>query len=212
MKKTIIFSALLVILFSAAFSQRANSTIQNQEFKTLLGNQKGGGAYGAFTVGYSVIDSKQALLFGGRFAWIVNHYIGFGMGGTGFINEYHYEPSLDREVYLTGGYGGLYIEPIIMPRSPVHVSFPLLFGVGGISYVSKEAYYNYNLIEDYEAFLIFEPAAEIELNLTKHFRFALGVSYRLPTSFNVGMSGTPVTNAESLKGISFMTTFKFGRF
>jgi opacity protein-like surface antigen len=212
MKKPAILSALIILLYSVAFSQKSDSPNQNEEIKTLLGHNKGTGAYGAFTIGYSVIDNKQAILFGGRFAWIASHYIGFGIGGTGFINEYHYEPSLNRDVFLTGGYGGLYIEPILMPKSPIHVSFPVLFGIGGISYVSKESNLNNNLIEDYQAFLLFEPAAEFELNLTKHFRFALGASYRFPTPFDVGLSGTPTASTESIRGFSYMATFKFGRF
>lgn len=90
--------------------------------------------------------------------------------------------------------------------------FPVLFGAGGISYVSKESNMNNNLIEDSEAFLLIEPAAEIELNLTRFFRFAIGASYRYPTSFDVGLSGTPSASAASIKGMSYTATFKFGKF
>jgi hypothetical protein len=211
--KTIIFSALLILCYSVAFSQEPEfEYYKSKEIKTLLGRNKEGGGYCAFTGGYSVIDNKQAVLFGARFGWIASHSIGIGMGASGFINEFHYEPSLGREVFLAGGYGGIYIEPILLPRSPVHISFPVLFGAGGISYVSKESDLNDNLIEDSEAFLIIEPAAELELNLTKFFRLALGASYRFPTAFDVGLSGTPKANAESIKGMSFKVTFKFGKF
>jgi hypothetical protein len=213
MQKQVILLTLLILVYSSAFSQDPEfEYYKSKEIKTLLGRNKAGGGYCAFTAGYSVIDEKQAVLFGGRFAWIASHSIGFGMGATGFINEFHYEPSIDREVFLAGGYGGLYVEPILMPRSPVHLSFPVLFGAGGISYVSKESDLNNNLIEDSEAFLIIEPAAELELNLTRFFRFAIGASYRFPTSFDVGLSGTPTASTESIKGMSFMVTFKFGKF
>ena len=74
---------------------------------------------------------KQAVIFGGRFEWIVGHSIGLGFGGNGFINEFHYEPALSSDVFLTGGYGGFYIEPIVMPNFPVHLAFPILLGGGG---------------------------------------------------------------------------------
>jgi opacity protein-like surface antigen len=213
MKKTIILSALLILLYSAAFSQDPEfEYYKSKEIKTLLGRNRTGGGYGAFSAGYSVIDNKHAVLFGGKFGWLASHSIGIGIGATGFINEFHYEPSLDKDVFLAGGYGGLYIEPILMPRSPVHLSFPVLLGAGGISYVSKESDLNDNLIEDSEAFLLIEPAAELELNLTRYFRFAIGASYRFPTSFNVGLSGSPKANAESIRGMSYMATFKFGKF
>jgi hypothetical protein len=192
MKKSIILSAFLTLIFLSASAQDPEfEYYKSKEIKTLLGRNRSGGGYLAFNTGYSVIDNNHAVLFGGRFGWLASHSIGIGMGATGFINEFHYEPTLDREVFLAGGYGGIYIEPILLPRLPVHLSFPILFGAGGISYVSKESDLNNNLIEDSEAFLIVEPAAEIELNLTKFFRLAVGASYRFPTSFDVGLSGTP---------------------
>ena len=178
----------------------------------MLGPNREGGVYAAFTMGYSVIDNRNAVLFGGRFGWLASHSIGIGFGATGFMNEFHYEPILGRDVSLAGGYGGLYIEPILFPRFPVHLSFPILFGAGGISYISKENPQNNNLIEDSEAFLLFEPAAEIELNLTTFCRLAIGVSYRFPTSFNIGKSGTHIAHAESLKEVNYTMSLKFGKF
>jgi hypothetical protein len=159
-----------------------------------------------------VIDKEHAVLLGGRFGWLASHSIGIGLGATGFINEFHYEPSLNKEVSLAGGYGGLYIEPILFPRFPVHLSFPVLFGAGGISYISNEDYRNNNLMDDSEAFLLIEPAAEIELNLTRFCRFAIGASYRFPSSFDIGLSGTPKASAESIKGVTYTISLKFGKF
>jgi hypothetical protein len=216
MKKIVILFAVILLVHPAAFAQDDEDGefqyYKDKEIRTLLGRNHEGGAYGAFSTGYSVIDNQHAVIMGGRFEWITSHCLGVGFGATGFINEFHYEPSLNREVFLAGGYGGLYIEPILLPRFPVHLSFPVLFGAGGVSYVSKESDYNDNLVEDSEAFLLIEPAAEIELNLTRFFRFSVGASYRLPTAFNVGLSGTPKASAESIKGLSYMVTFKFGKF
>lgn len=212
MKKITIISVLLILLFSASFSMGQDSTKKSDEFRTLFGHDNFRGAYGAFTIGYSEIDQKQAVIFGGRFEWLAGHSIGLGFGGTGFINEYHYEPALNSDVFLTGGYGGLYIEPILMPNFPVHLSFPILLGAGGISYITEDMDFNHNMIEDSEAFLIAEPSAEIELNLTRRFRLALGTSYRFTTPFNVGTSGTPTVSSKALEQFSFMVTFKFGRF
>lgn len=185
---------------------------KSNDVKTLMGRNRQGGAYLGITTGYSAIDGKHAVLFGGRLAWIANKSLGIGIGGTGFINEYHYEPSIDREVFLAGGYGGIYIEPIILPRSPVHLSFPVLFGAGGISYVSADYNFSGNFIEDSDPFLIIEPAAEIELNMSRFFRLALGASYRFPTPFDIGTSGTSFVRASSLRGWSYMVSFKFGKF
>jgi hypothetical protein len=212
MKKSIILSALLVLFCQSAFSQDPEfQYYKSREIRTLLGRNREGGGYCAFTSGYSVVDNKQAVLLGGRFGWLASHTIGIGLGATGFINEFHYEPSVGRDVFLAGGYGGLYIEPILLPRFPVHLSFPVLFGAGGISYISKESEYN-NLIQDSEAFLLIEPAAELEFNLTRFFRLSIGTSYRFPSPFNVGLTGIPKASSESIKGISYTVSLKFGKF
>ena len=213
MKKSFILTALLILTCSSAFSQDPEfEYYKSREIKTLLGRNREGGGYCVFTSGYSVIDNKDAVLLGGRFGWLASHSIGIGLGATGFINEYHYEPLIDKNVFLAGGYGGLYIEPILLPRSPVHLSFPVLFGAGGISYVSKESDLNNNMIQDSEAFLLIEPAAELELNLTRFFRLSIGASYRFPSAFNVGVSDTPKASAGSLKGVSYTVSLKFGKF
>jgi hypothetical protein len=213
MKRTVIISLLLVLITSAAFPQDPEfEYYKNKEIKTLLGRDNPGGGYASFTTGYSQIDGRHALLFGGRFSWIASHIVGIGLGATGFINEFHYEPSLDREVFLTGGYGGLYIEPILLHRWPVHLSFPVLFGAGGLSFISKDGALNQNLIEDSKGFLLIEPSAEVELNVTKFFRLAIGASYRFPTNFDLGTQDSYSIDVESLRSVSYMVTFKFGKF
>jgi hypothetical protein len=218
MKKSIFLTTMLLVSFSVAFAQENDSTKKEKdhksekEFQTLFGHNRSGGFYGSFTIGYSEIDNDQAVLFGGRFMWIASHSIGVGFGGTGFINEYHYEPLLNTDVFLTGGYGGLYLEPIIAPNFPVHLSFPCLLGAGGISYITKNMDNNYNAIEQTEAFLIAEPGAELEFNITHNFRISLGTTYRFTTPFEIGTTSSQIVDSESLKGFTYMATFKFGRF
>ncbi len=213
MKKNISIAALLILVSVVTFAQDPEfEYYKNKEIKTLLGRNRAGGGYGSFSTGYTVIDDKHAVLFGGRFSWLPSRSMGVGIGATGFINEFHYEPSLDMEVFLTGGYGGIYIEPIVCPRWPVHLSFPVLFGAGGISFVSRDGELYDNFIEDSKAFLIIEPSAELELNLTKFFRLAFGATYRFPTQFDVGLPGSYTIDVESLKTISYTVTLKFGKF
>jgi hypothetical protein len=114
-------------------------------------------------------------------------------------------------VFLTGGYGGFIIEPIILPKFPVHISFPILLGAGGISYITQDMDYH-NMVEDSEFFLIAEPSAELEFNITRHFRLALGASYRFASPFDVGASGSPSVSSDSLESWTYMMTFKFGKF
>jgi len=210
MKKLLLLSVILALFTIISKSQDTVSVSQkNKEYRSLLGNNHDGGFYGAFNIGYSKIDDKDAIVIGGRFSWVINHGLAIGFGGAGFVNELQ-NVQINNQVFLTGGYGGIYIEPIVMPNFPVHLSFPVLLGAGGISYVASDVNWN-NFIEDTEAFLLVEPSAELELNLTRFFRMSFGASYRFPTPFTVGISGSTAT-AESLKGFTYTMTFKFGRF
>jgi hypothetical protein len=213
MKKIIFTASMLLLVSIVTFSQEPEfQYYKNREMKTLLGHDRGGGGYCSFSTGYSNINNMDAILFGGRFSWMASHSLGIGMGATGFINEFHYEPSLDRDVFLTGGYGGLYIEPVLLPRLPIHLSFPVLLGFGGISFISKDIEFNENFLEDSKAFLLIEPSAEIELNLTRFLRLAIGASYRLPTPFDVGFPGSYTIDVESLRTLSYTVTLKLGKF
>jgi len=217
MKKLVILSV-LIIIYSSAYSQDSDSTKKSgkkeksDEYMTLFGHNKPGGVYGAFSTGYSQIGGEHAVMFGGRFEWIAAQSFGFGFGGKGFINEYHYEPSIGKEAFLTGGYGGLYIEPILMPRFPVHIAFPILLGGGGVSYVTKDQEFDENFIEESEAILVAEPSAELELNITRHFRLAFGASYLFTTPFDIGSAQPPIESSKSIEGWNYNITFKFGKF
>ncbi|MEZ4999253.1 MAG: hypothetical protein R2727_00695 [Bacteroidales bacterium] len=80
----------------------------DDQIRTLFGRHRSNGGYGAFWMGYSIVDERHALQFGGRGSWVIQHSFAIGFGGTGFINENHYDAILDKNVFLTGGYGGLY--------------------------------------------------------------------------------------------------------
>ncbi|MEE4116016.1 MAG: hypothetical protein V2I37_07600 [Marinilabiliaceae bacterium] len=220
MKKILIICVSLLLSSSFLLAQEEEVDIKknkrnynDREMKTLFGRQRSFGGYGAFWMGYSTVDDKHSLQFGGRGSWVLQHSFAIGFGGTGFINEYHYDIVLDKDVFLAGGYGGIYLEPVIFPGSPVHLSFPVLLGAGGVSFVShNDIDWDSNYIEDYDAFLIVEPGVDIELNLTRFMRVGFGATYRFPTSFNVGQSPVGNVDAESLRGMTYNLTFKFGKF
>lgn len=213
MKRIIILPVILILFAVTLQSQDPEfEYYKGKEIKTLLGKNLPGGSFGAITLGYSLIDNKNAVMIGARVSGIASHFIGVGIGGTVFINENHYDAILNRDVHFAGGYGGVYVEPIVVPNLPVHLSFPILLGGGAISSFSGDPDSNSSSVKDTKVFLLAEPSAEVELNVTRHFRLAFGVSYRFPTGFNVGKNNTPSASVESLKGASYKLTFKFGKF
>jgi hypothetical protein len=214
MKKALILTSMFFLTITLCFSQ---DTIfqyyKEKEIKTLLGKDRSRGKYVALSLGYSGIDSRKTLVFGQKVTWLPVRSVGIGMGVNEFISEYRHDAITDRDIYLLGGYGGMYIEPIVLPRMPVHASFPILMGVGGISqmYSDEEFLVSY-MFDEFQTFLILEPGAEVELNLTKSFRLAAGITYRFTTPFELKSSESYTTDIKSLRSLTFKLVFKFGRF
>jgi hypothetical protein len=205
MGKTIILSVFVILISTISFSKEYDSPKKNDQFKTKFSNHIGDNRFsGAFSIGYSNIDKEKAFIYGGKVEGLVGHSIGFGVGGMGFVDYSHYDNTLQKHVILKGGYLGLYIEPILFSKFPVHLSFPLLLGGGKIVTQAWDMP-SYHYIID-EVFFIAEPAAELNLNFTENFGIALGASYKFISFF---LSETSPLSPDALENWSYMITFKF---
>jgi hypothetical protein len=190
-----------------------NGSRSNNEIQTLTGPGRNIGFYFGFSTSYSQIDGYDAFSAGTTLALIANHSLAIGFSGKGFFTEpYQRVQGSNTSYNLTGGYGGFLIEPIIFPTFPVHISFPILLGGGGIarSRLTDFDYpYDYTevYIEDTEAFMIAEPGIEIEFNVARWMRLSLGGTYRITTSLDPGNFGS-----NPLNGFTGGMSLKFGKF
>jgi len=209
MKKIAWIILILMIPFTGVVAQE-----EEKEFKTLFGSIDSHGGYGGISVGYTQIDKRDALVIGGRAAWIVNHSLALGIGGRAFINESEYDAFLAEDVNLQGGYGGILIEPILGGQEWVHLSFPILIGAGGVVHAEKYEHHNRydydyrdDFVNDSDAFFLLEPGVELEFNMLKFLRLALGASYRYTDNIDLYDTGD-----DALRGFSYQLTFKIGKF
>jgi hypothetical protein len=221
MKNLKVYTLAALLLAAIPCLKAQDSEVKNDEIVTLVGNSNHIGGYGAFSVRYFDLDKRDGIMLGGRGGIIVGHGISFGLTGTGFLTQSIYDPLLGEDAMLAGGYGGIYIEPILFPRSPVHLSFPITFGGGGIGY--NTTHYDddnrYDWDDDYiggAGFLLVEPGVEVEFNVMKYFRLALGASYKFTSDFNlrydnIGDNRRVIAN-NALNGFTGGITFKFGVF
>lgn len=183
------------------------------EIQTLTGPGSHFGFYFGFTTGYSRIDGYDAVNAGASVALIANQSLAVGFSGKGFVSEpFRGEAGTSGKYNYAGGYGGLLIEPILFPKRPVHLSFPVLLGAGGVARNRVSDFYHpyeYDdiFINDAEAFLIAEPGVEIELNVARWLRMGMGVSYRIVSSFDSGDFG-----ARELDGFNSGLSLKVGLF
>ncbi|WP_340113383.1 hypothetical protein [Maribellus mangrovi] len=211
--------SIVLVLIMAAFYAGAQDDYTNDEVETIFTKRKSNGGYGAFSLGYSQIAGRDALISGARGAFIFDHSFAIGLGGYGFVNNldyssYSHDNPEDRFM-LAGGYGGLFIESIIAGTKPVHVSFPILVGMGGIALVENTGWgwewdidpYHTGHEYDHDLFFVVEPAVELEFNLTRFFRAAAYASYRFTSEIELYE-----TDDDVLNGFNFGMTFKFGKF
>jgi len=209
---------LLIIAFSIIIPFGISAQENQNEYKTIFtkkNDQKvDNGGYGSFGIGYTQIDGKNAMQLSFKGAWVIDHHIALGLAGYSFFNNLDKKSADINEYFLAGGYGGFYFEPIIAPQSPVHVSFPILIGGGGVSTIPDDyndwnyGPYNY----DYDIFFVFEPGVEIEFNVVNFFRLSVGSSYRLTNGVILKYPFGNEIDTKALDSFNFFINFKFGKF
>ena len=209
---------LLIIGFSFLMFSAISAQENQNEYKTIFTKKNDkkidNGGYGSFGIGYTQIDGKNAMQLSFKGAWVIDHHIALGLAGYSFFNNLDKKSASTNEYFLAGGYGGFYFEPIVAPKSSVHVSFPILIGGGGVSTIPDD--YNdwdYGTYKyDYDIFFVFEPGVEIEFNVVKFFRLSVGASYRLTNGVILKYPYGNDVDVNALNGFNFYVNFKFGKF
>lgn len=202
---------LLIFLGLGFLLANAQDDYDNNSISTIFSKNRSSGGYGAISLNYTQIDGKDAFLMGARGSWIIDHSFAIGLGGCGFINDLNHHSWYNNEYTndLAGGYAGIYLEPIIAPRFPVHISIPVLLGIGGISNIDNQRDWdNWNLEDNQsDVYLVFEPSVELEFNMTRHLRIAGSVGYRFTSDIVLAD-----VNPDVLEGTNIGIILKFGKF
>ena len=231
--KKIIFLLLAIVMIVPVFSQEKQSTETTSkddlQMKTLFGKKDHQhkipmGYFVELNAGYTRFGTKDVLLPGLNFGMILNHNWAIGLSGSFVANTnylhfqniyYDFQTQQMAEARLGGGFGGLLLEYTLLPRSVVHVSFPLMIGVGYMAYYDKnysyssgQPYYHHNqntIDEDY--FFVVEPGIRAEFNIIKRLRIGLGVSYRYTPDLELVK-----TSAELINQFNAKLSIRIGKF
>lgn len=205
---------ILVVSMQVLHAQEAD------EIRTLVDGKDLGGYIG-FSMGYTAIDSYNAASFSTRGGLVIGHALALGIGGSGFVSEYIDDSYQIQKGNVIGGYGGVFAEFIVLGKSPVHLSFPVLIGFGEMAFATWETnggtYEEVNRIEDRSSFLVIEPGVELEFNVTKYFRMASYFTYRYTSDVDIipgGVSGEGAValSPDVLNTYTAGIIFKFGKF
>jgi len=198
---------------------------QNEEVSTLFGGDNDCliGGYASLDTKFSQVDNGMGFLLGVKGGIIFNSTFSLGIGGYGLLPTAitHFEcPVLGHENekrnYWTGGYGALVFEYIHASNRLLHFNANMLTGFGGASYSIRHQNYNEEDRKDSEHpskfIFVLEPGVTAELNVSRFFRFCLGVSYRYVPNFKFAYEGTTLSPSTVLNSFSANLTFKFGSF
>ena len=201
---------LLIILFCSNLGIIAQE--KDDEIETVFknGGKTHHGFYFAPQIKLSNFDKEVAFFTGLRGAWVINRSVAIGFEGNGLIPTIAENWTIPfYRVRPLAGYGGIFVEPILKSNKVAHITLPILFGAGWAGYIED---WEGNIdpeenVLDEHVFWVIEPAINVELNVTKFFRLAAGVSYRFTQDLELIN-----TNKSALQGVNYNFMLKFGKF
>ena len=177
--------------------------------------------------GYTHFGHKSAMLPGMSMGILLNHHWTIGLSvsmiSTMQGDQHHHNPSVNDSLgdpkhhnnMSNASYGGLLLEYTLLPMSRVHVSFPLLIGCGSASFEHHGNPADTLVIENQdhhqryhtEHFFVIEPGVKLEINVVKHLRIGLGLSYRYTPGREY-----KVTSPDMLNQLTGKISLRFGKF
>ena len=214
-------SITLAFLFITLFANaQENPTGNNENSGTLFGNNKEVklGWFVGLDNGYTQFDKRDVHMSGINAGLIINHNFTVGFSASGWTNRktMYYDNITDTTgAYLEGGFGRFLFEYTLNPQSLIHLTFPLMIGAGGASFVADNEYNNWendnwnnhqNEI-DTDVFFSIEPGIRAELNVFRFMRLNAGISYRY-----VGGLELKNTSSDMMNNFSATVGLKFGKF
>jgi hypothetical protein len=218
MKKFAILIAGLMAVSMVIAQQDSPNT--KQEMQTIFGKdrQPSVGWFIGLDQSYTQFDERDVWMGGLNFGMVIDHRLSMGLSGTGWYQRdkmYFPEVTDTTGAYLEGGYGGLLLEYTLFPHSAIHLTFPVLIGGGGASYVTDTEYLEWDEEEwdtehkvlDTDVFFVIEPAINAEVNILKFMRFHAGVGYRYTSGFSMINTSDDLMNNFTAK-----VGLKFGKF
>lgn len=215
MKKIILLNFLFIFCLNVSAQKYLDSN-DPDEVKSLLSKDNDVTGFGGLDMKVGDFNEERALFTGAYGGVIINkHYI-LGIAGYGLVTSNRFignVPGADtpKELDMYGGYGGLMIGGIIAPKSVLHISIPVILGVGNV-YVSDENFFNNSIDTDFtidqSTFFVIEPGLSIEANITPSFRISLGASYRMVRGSSLNQ---PIKD-DDLTDITGLFSLRFGRF
>lgn len=154
---------------------------------------------------YSItsMDGSSASLFNLRGGLNINDKVSFGAYFSTSLNQINPESETVADVYMDYWTVGGFAEYTLLPKSLVHLTFPLYVGYGEVQMDNEIGEAGLGEAN----FFKIEPSVLLEVNLHKYVRFNLGTGYRF-----IGQMEYRNFNQSDISGITGYVGLKFGLF
>jgi hypothetical protein len=175
------------------------------------------GLFIAPEVQYGQLNTKFTLLGGGSVMLLLNKKWGLGVSAYHSLDE-SFSTMNVTPLYLTASYMGARVEYTLNPNAAVHLTFPLMIGIGRASTdsLSDELMFGDNDNDDHHGFdrfgnhdhaFIVKPGIQVEANIIRYLKIFAGANYRV--SFIENNATFP---KNTFSGLSLNLGFKLGLF
>ncbi len=199
MKRLWLIFAFLIITANG-FSQE----LFDDEYNTIFGGQiTSFSGFGGPFMSFTMIDNEFAHMMGGGGGLILNRSFFFGGYGSGLTTNLEPDNPDLRHINVDFGHGGFWTGFFFSPDKAFHPALSIQTGWGEVEYKDVD------FIEDSrDKIFVFNPVLELEMNITRFFKLAVGGNYR----FVLGVRDKYGFNEQSFSGPGVFWSFKFGWF
>lgn len=206
-------------LFLLAFLFPAAVFAQENEPETLFGSKDTKlGGFGAATGFVTSIDGETALVTGFRGGMIINNNFNLGAGIYNLQTVHRTEnpePLTGKKPQLDISYFGLEFEYVFFPEKLIHFTVYGFAGPGSITLKENWDLDDLGIDSDFDYktdwFAVFQPAVNVEMNITEWMRVSVGGGYRFTPGVKYSYQGQEFDDAVA-SGPFGVINFKFGSF
>jgi len=206
-----LFLSLALFLSFSGFAQddeatEASNSRTPDRPQTILGDNTHHGLY--WSLGFKAGDinnTEVGIMPQFKMGWVMGRRLAIGVEAQGLVPSIKMDGIQENNrVRPLMGYGGFFLEPIVGSNKAVHLTFPVGVGAGWMGYLDDWNDVNSpDLVHD-AIFWYVEPGANVEVNLTRALRLALGASYRFTDQVDIPQA--------DLEGVQFNAGLKIGFF
>ena len=176
------------------------------------------GIYFAPEVQYGQVKSAFTSFGGGSAMLMINNRFAFGVTAQQSLSN-TFSPKGISPLYVQSAFMGGKIEFTPKPTAAVHVTFPLMVGVGEAQADSLGEFnghwgndrngFRNNFLRNGNSYVVIQPGIHVEANLLSFMKLFVGANYRFSI---LNDNNSALLTANTLQGVSISAGAKLGLF